>query len=121
MSKELEYRLIRSSRKTLCVEIKGGELIVRAPRRATNGEIQRFLREKDTWIRTHLEKAKARQAEAAAIPRLSKEEIRALADRARDVIPQRVAHYAPLVGVTYGRITIRNQRTRWGSCSGKGI
>ncbi len=31
-----------------------------------------------------------------------------------------MAHFAPLVGVSYGRITIRNQRTRWGSCSGKG-
>ena len=31
-----------------------------------------------------------------------------------------MAHYAPLVGVSYGRITIRCQRTRWGSCSSKG-
>ena len=36
------------------------------------------------------------------------------------VIPDRVRHFAPMVGVTYGRITIRNQRSRWGSCSGKG-
>ena len=36
------------------------------------------------------------------------------------MIPGRVAHFAPLVGVTYGRITVRNQRTRWGSCSSKG-
>ena len=35
-------------------------------------------------------------------------------------IPKRVQHYAPLVGVTCGRITIRNQRSRWGSCSSKG-
>ena len=48
------------------------------------------------------------------------EEIRDLADRALRVIPARAAHFAPLVGVTYGRITIRNQKTRWGSCSGKG-
>ncbi len=43
-----------------------------------------------------------------------------MADRAIDVIPERVRPYAPIVGVTYGRITIRNQKTRWGSCSSKG-
>ena len=62
------------------------------------------------------------QAAAAASPveKLTMEEIRDLADRALRVIPERVAHFAPLVGVTYGRITIRNQRTRWGSCSSRG-
>ena len=40
--------------------------------------------------------------------------------RALEVIPARVAYYAPLVGVDYRRITIRNQKTRWGSCSSEG-
>lgn len=48
------------------------------------------------------------------------EEIRSLADQALKVIPERVRYYAPLIGVTYGRITIRNQRTKWGSCSAQG-
>ena len=43
-----------------------------------------------------------------------------LADKALDVIPGRVEYFANLIGVTYGRITIRNQKTRWGSCSSKG-
>ncbi|NLC43510.1 MAG: M48 family metallopeptidase, partial [Clostridiales bacterium] len=61
-----------------------------------------------------------REQEEKNIKKLTMEEIRELADKALKVIPGRVAHYAPIVGVDYGKITIRNQRTRWGSCSGKG-
>jgi predicted metal-dependent hydrolase len=57
---------------------------------------------------------------ASPVQPLKMDEIRALADRALKVIPERAAHFAPLVGVQYGRITIRNQKTRWGSCSSKG-
>jgi len=32
----------------------------------------------------------------------------------------RVEYFANIMGVTYGNITIRNQKTRWGSCSSKG-
>ena len=48
------------------------------------------------------------------------EEIQMLADQALRVIPERVRYYASLIGVTYGRITIRNQRTKWGSCTSTG-
>ena len=43
-----------------------------------------------------------------------------MARRAAEVIPQRVAYFAQKIGVTYGRITIRNQKTRWGSCTAEG-
>ena len=32
----------------------------------------------------------------------------------------RVEHYSPRLGVRPSRVTIRGQRSRWGSCSGKG-
>ena len=113
----MEYEVIRSARRTLAAEIRGGRLIVRAPLQATDGEISRFLSKNRDWIETHLSAAQARVKD---VPKLTREELEALANRALEVIPARVKHFAPLVGVTYGRITIRNQRTKWGSCSSKG-
>jgi predicted metal-dependent hydrolase len=43
-----------------------------------------------------------------------------LAQQAKAHLPKRVAYFAARIGVTYGRITIRNQTSRWGSCSDQG-
>lgn len=61
-----------------------------------------------------------RRVRKKAKPKTNTELIEALKKQAKVVIPEKVKHYAPIVGVDYGRITIRCQRTRWGSCSSKG-
>ena len=107
------YTLIRSNRKTIAIELRPGEIIVSAPVYATIEQIDAHVRSREQWIRKH-------QQTLPSVEPLSMEEVRALAEQALQTIPPRVAHYARLLGVTYGRITIRNQRTRWGSCSSKG-
>ncbi len=116
----LVYTLIRSSRKTLGMQIKGTELIVRAPLSATQKQIDAFVSENAAWAERNLKKAAERQQRAEAQGALSEEDIRALAEKARAYIPGRVAYYAGIIGVTYGRITIRSQKSKWGSCSSKG-
>ena len=51
---------------------------------------------------------------------LSEEERLKGVQKALCVIPERVEYFAEMMNVTYGRITIREQKTRWGSCSSKG-
>ena len=116
----MEYKLIRSKRRTLAAQIVHGELVIRAPFYATAREIDAFISNNRKWIETHLSKAREIEKRAEAYPTLSAEDIKALATKAKKVIPERVKYYAPLIGVTYGRISIRSQRTRWGSCSAKG-
>lgn len=113
-------KIVRSSRKTLSVQIqRDGTVLVRAPLRLPDREIQKFLQEKSGWIEVHLEKVNRANENAAEAP-LDAKDIRELADRALQDIPQRVRRFSAQMGVTYGKITIRNQTTRWGSCSSSG-
>ena len=116
----MEYQLIRSRRRTLAMEIGPKGLVVRAPYGTDLATVERFLAEHRAWIEKHLSRAEVRKEEAQSIPPLTKEERKALIDRAKPVFAARVAYYAARLGVTYGRITVRSQRTKWGSCSAKG-
>lgn len=112
---QYEPHIIRSSRRTLAVEIaRDGRVIVRAPLWMQDKEIAAFLARKSDWIEAHLSRI------TAPMPPLTAEERAALMAAAKEDIPHRVAHFATLLGISVGRITIRCQRTRWGSCSTKG-
>jgi len=116
----IAVQIIRSKRRTISIELKPVGIVVRAPKGMSEADIMGFLEKKGGWIDKHWTQIQERQVETEALPPLTQEDIRELAKKALEVIPKRVAHYAPLVGVDYGRITIRNQKTRWGSCSSQG-
>lgn len=113
----IPYQLIRSRRKTVSIQITPtGEILVRCPLRLSRQTVDAFIQEKQPWIEAHLAK---QAAQGTAIP-LTPEEQERLAAQARLFFQARVDFYAPKVGTDYGRITVRMQRTRWGSCSAKG-
>ena len=117
------YKIIRSNRKTLSIEVtRDLEVIVRAPKWVSLRDIRYFIDERENWIRKAKQKIEQKREENKdeEVDRLTREELQELADKAMKVIPERVAYYAPKIGVTYGRITIRNQKSRWGSCSSRG-
>lgn len=113
----MEYRILRSRRKTIAIEITPqGEVLVRCPNRTSQKEIQHLLMRRKDWIAAHLSKL---SQEPRPVP-LTPDEITALASCAKQTIPSRVAYFAEILGVSYGRISIRSQHTRWGSCSSAG-
>lgn len=120
INKDVKVNIIRSDRKTLSIQLKTGEIIARAPLRMKDKEIYSFIDSKKLWIEKNLAKIEEREKAISEVQPFTQEEINALAEKAKQIIPERVRYYAPKVGVTYNRITIRCQRTRWGSCSSKG-
>lgn len=116
-----EVRIIRSVRKTTALKITpDGKLEVRGPYGLTGAQVQRLLTEKAQWIEKHMKRMEEQKKQRRVIVPLTEEEIRSLAQQAAQVIPERAAFFAERIGVDYGRITIRNQKSRWGSCSSKG-
>ena len=112
------YELRRSKRKTISVEIsREAKVIVRAPLKMSVRDIEAFLSSKSAWITSHLEKASERLASLP--PKLTEDELAKLKTRAKNEIPIRVDRYASLMGLEYGRIALRTQKTRFGSCSSK--
>ena len=86
--------VIRSDRKTLSLQVKpDGTLVVRAPRRLPQKEIDRVLEEKSEWIERTLEKVKETNAAGEEAP-LGSADIHALAEQALRELPPRVRLWA---------------------------
>lgn len=116
---DYSVEVIRSNRRTLAIQVTAdGRVVARAPLQMSNSEIRRFMESKAEWIESHV-RYRLSQASQSAKP-FTDEELERITQKASRIIPERVAYYAPLVGVTYARVTIRLQRTRWGSCSSRG-
>ncbi len=118
----LYLQVIRSNRKSIGLEIRSAEDIrVRIPSRLSDRELKKFVNAHKDWI---FEKAELienweDQRASTGAPSwegLSKVELQNIKNKFAD----RVSYFAEIMNVTFGRITIRNQKTRWGSCSTKG-
>lgn len=113
------YEIIYSSRKTLAIQVTSdGTVKVRAPKGYPKTIIYKFFKEKENWILKHVDKAK--QNPSPSPPALSEKDRNRYIKIARDIFTQKTAYYASIMKVTYGRISIREQKTRWGSCSSRG-
>ena len=118
----MNIQVIKSRRRTIGIEVHAdGKVIVRTPLRMSSAEINRFIDEHEDWIRQKLDFVRQKSDNrhgtgALGVECLSKQEL----DNIKDTFEKRVQFYCDIMNVSVGRITIRNQKTRWGSCSSKG-
>jgi len=117
---EIKYRLIRSNRKTISITVdREGNVIVKAPTYADRVRIERFINDKRDWILKNVKKQKEKASSLECVGKLSPKELRNYGEITLSRIQPYLLQYSAFYGVTYNRVTIRSQKTRWGSCSSK--
>ncbi|MBS5065230.1 MAG: M48 family metallopeptidase [Hungatella hathewayi] len=118
MTDEIPFSIVHSRRKTMAIQVtRDGRVVVRCPMRVSDGAARAFVKSHEEWIEKHYREARERLERQVSYPPQQVKEYRR---QAAKTLAERTAYWAERMGVTYGRITIREQVTRWGSCSAKG-
>lgn len=96
----------------------GGSVVVTAPQWMGQGVIERLILSKSQWLVDSIEHFKQFPPEPTATQR--KAELLKHKDAALAIARERIAHFNQHYGFVFNQIAIKDQKTRWGSCSKKG-
>ena len=110
-------RVNRRSRNLRLVVYGDGSLTVTQPRFVPFNTVENYLREKADWI---ISKIDYQKQNSINIKPVSRRQYLADKERARDFVRNKIDYYNQTYRYSVNRISIRNQKTRWGSCSKKG-
>lgn len=95
-----------------------GSVRVTIPRWGSKRDALLFFESQHAWIEKQRERAERERAEPHET--LSNEQKGELRARAMRELPARLQALAEQLDITFSRVSIRNQRWRWGSCSRSG-
>ena len=112
----MEYEIKRSARKTVALEITDrATLLVRAPLKMSDREIEKFVLKYSDWAAEKLETASKRAEREQGIAAREKE----LRKKAEHLLPLLTARYSAAMGLKPASVKITSAEKRFGSCSGK--
>ena len=121
MGENKKYTIIKSFRKSYSITVeRDGTVTIRAPFFMSERKIREIFEERKEWIERAQKKIASRSERLNSLTPITKDEIDSLKAGAKPIIEEKVRLFADKIGVKYGKITIRNQKTRYGSCSAKG-
>jgi predicted metal-dependent hydrolase len=103
----------RWARRYILRLLDDGTLRVTLPRWGSKSEAQAFVEKSQPWIARQRDKR-------AAVPRPAVVNESALRARAMAALPSELLQLAERHGISVSRVSIRNQRSRWGACSARG-
>ena len=96
--------------KRIIISVKPEYVRVVIPRRQTFKNARNFFESRIDWIKTRTTEMKIQLEKAKALASIDKKE-------ARKILEGRISQLAEKHGFEYNRVSIRKQKTRWGSCS----
>ncbi len=120
LEQEVGYTLktsLRARRMRLAI-YPNGELVVTAPRVVDENLVEQFIRDKAKWVIEKLQHFK--KTPTKTIIKVGRNGFRRYKDQARCLVQGRIEYFNQIYQFRFNRISIRNQKTRWASCSKKG-
>ncbi len=119
MSQKILYKIKRSERaKNARLTVRGnGQVIITLPKSMRDWQAEKMVREKSDWILKSINTFARRKK----LPiDNDKRDYRLKKKTASDIIKKRVNYFSNKYGFKFNKITVRNQKSRWGSCSARG-
>ncbi len=111
--KIINVNIIKSNIKHLYLQIKNGELIVKAPMKMKDSEIQKFIYQKSDWIYKNIQKSIEKEKNNIKYEKISENNIEEL----KYNVSKYVNKYSKILNIYPNKVTIKNMKSAWGSCT----
>lgn len=120
MLNQIEYSVRVSARaKSLRIAVyPDSRVVVTLPRRYRNVPVQKFIDNKRDWILKSLSKFK--NFDPSKLLKSGKRDYASRKIEALALAKTKVEYWSKIYNISYKTVTVRNQKTRWGSASRKG-
>lgn len=113
----VQFKKVRRSRHLRITVALDGKIVVTRPMWLGENKARQFLEEKKPWLMKQLEELKNKEPRLLALG--SRNDYLANKEKARQLVLIRLEHFNQFYHFKYNRVSIRDQKSRWGSCSHK--